>query len=143
MPPEPETRIRVLIADDHQLFAQALMASLCADERIDVVGIARDGVEALDLADRLAPDVILMDVAMPRIDGLEATRRLRKRGTHTQVILVTAGDLALESIDVAAAGAAGVVMKSESLDQLLAAFFEIASIAVAFGGIGHGATTTR
>ena len=70
MPP----KIRVLIADDHRLFAEALEVILAADKRIEIVGKAANGEEAVGLAVALKPDVILMDIAMPKLDGLEAVR---------------------------------------------------------------------
>ena len=69
-------QLRVLIADDHRLFAESLRVMLCEDERVDVVGIAEAGDEAVRLATTLLPDVVLMDFSMPGLDGLEATRRI-------------------------------------------------------------------
>ncbi len=72
--PQP---LRVLIADDHRLFAEALEAILAADDRIEVVGQAGDGGQAVELARKLDPDVVLMDVSMPVLDGFQATREIR------------------------------------------------------------------
>ena len=74
-PPTP-TRLRVLIADDHTLFAEALEAILATDERFDVIGQARNGEDALGLALSTKPDVILMDVSMPVMDGIESTEQI-------------------------------------------------------------------
>ena len=71
--------IRVLIADDHRLFGQALEAILATDDRLEVVGHAGDGSEAVQLALAVDPDVILMDIAMPIMDGFQATKQIRKQ----------------------------------------------------------------
>src|SRR6266516_2651705 len=84
--------IRVLIADDHRLFAEALEAILAAEERIKVVGRARDGKEAVELARSLEPDVVLMDIAMPVMDGVEATKRIRKRRATACVLMLTGSE---------------------------------------------------
>jgi two-component system, NarL family, response regulator DesR len=87
--PDPEV-VRVLVVDDHALFAEALMLTLGIDDRIEVVGSASSGVEAISLAEALRPDVILMDVHMPSMDGIEATRRVRNVSPGTRVVMVTA-----------------------------------------------------
>ena len=69
--------VKVLIADDHRLFAEALEAILSAEEQIDVIGHARDGREAVDLWQERRPDITLMDIAMPVLDGIAATREIR------------------------------------------------------------------
>src|SRR5436305_13628672 len=81
--------IRVLIADDHRLFAQALEAILATDKRIDVVGQARDPREAAELAGELEPDVIPMDIAMPALDRFQPARQLPRRGATARVLLRT------------------------------------------------------
>jgi DNA-binding NarL/FixJ family response regulator len=98
--------IRVLIADDHRLFAESLGLALEADPRVKVVGYARNGREAAKLAVALDPDVVLMDLDMPLVDGIEATRAIHARDAGQHVVIYTGSD---EYDDVARADAAGAV----------------------------------
>src|ERR1700747_2284802 len=84
--------IRVLIADDHRLFAQALEAILSDDGRIEIVGQARDGHEAVEPAAELEPDVILMDIAMPGMDGFQATRVIKQARPGACILMLTGSD---------------------------------------------------
>jgi DNA-binding NarL/FixJ family response regulator len=126
-------QLRVLIADDHRLFAESLRALLCEDERVEVVGIAQTGDEAVRLATRLLPDIVLMDFSMPGLDGMEATRRINDLELPCRVLLLT-GD---QDDDVAAhaheAGAAGFVRKEQGADVLREVFFEVASLTSVLG----------
>jgi DNA-binding NarL/FixJ family response regulator len=125
--------VRILIADDHRLFAESLMAVLSEDERLDVVGIAEDGQQAIDLATELQPDVILMDLKMPVLDGFEATRRIREAGLDMQILILTGTDQAIGSEDAAAAGASGYLRKEQSVAELKDVFLEVASLAAILG----------
>jgi DNA-binding NarL/FixJ family response regulator len=125
--------VRILIADDHRLFAESLMAVLSEDERLDVVGIAEDGQQAIDLATELQPDVILMDLKMPVLDGFEATRRIREAGLDMQILILTGTDQAIGSEDAAAAGASGYLRKEQSVADLKDVFLEVASLAAILG----------
>jgi DNA-binding NarL/FixJ family response regulator len=119
------TPVRVLVADDHQLMREGTAALLGADERVEVVGLARDGREALALADRRAPDVVLLDLNMPEVDGLEACARLREGG-GPEVLMLTVSE---EEPDLYAAlrvGAAGYLTKDVPPAELIEAVLAVA-----------------
>jgi DNA-binding NarL/FixJ family response regulator len=121
------TKIRVLIADDHSLFAETLEALLETDERLVVAGHARDGKEAVRLARKLRPDVILMDISMPVMDGFEATRKIRQDRGDACVLMLT-GSNSRTDVDLARqAGAAGYVTKDRIAAELVEAILEVAS----------------
>ena len=116
----------MLIADDHRLFAEALEAILTADERIEVVGQASDGAEAVDLFSRLDPDVVLMDISMPVMDGIEAVRAIRRARDGACVLMLT-GSNSRNDVDRARqAGAAGYVTKDRIAAELIDAIVEVA-----------------
>lgn len=110
--------MRVLIVDDHPLFAEGLR-NLLAGRGIDVVGLAQDGHEALLRARGLRPDVVLMDVSMPRLDGVEATRALKAASPEITVLMLTQADDDEHLFAAIAAGASGYVLKSEPTDTFL------------------------
>jgi DNA-binding NarL/FixJ family response regulator len=118
--------VRVLIADDNVLFAQTLEMILEDDERFEVVGSARDGVEAVELAESLNPDVVLMDITMPRVDGLEATRRLRELGSPVHVVVLTESDFPGDIVRAQRSGADGYVPKTRLVQRLRDAILEAA-----------------
>jgi DNA-binding NarL/FixJ family response regulator len=119
--------IRVLIADDHRLFAEALEAILAGESRIEVVGRARNGAEALELALDLEPDIVLMDISMPVMDGVEATRRIREARPNACVLMLTGSNAAADVDRSRDAGASGYVTKDRIASQLVDAIVEAAS----------------
>ena len=125
MEDEGHRRIRVLIADEQPLFAKSLEAVLAYDERVEVVGRAADGREAVEYTASLTPDVVLMDINMPVMDGFEATRQIRASGSRTSVLVLTGSDSRADVVRAEKAGADGFVVKaritSDLIDAILAA----------------------
>lgn len=120
------TPVRVLIADDHPLFAKTLEALLAGVPEIEVVAIAADGLEAVGLSATLFPDVVLMDLEMPHLDGIAATRRLRELGLGVAAIVLTASGDPRRSQEAYEAGAAGYVTKDRVVTALVPAILAAA-----------------
>jgi DNA-binding NarL/FixJ family response regulator len=117
--------LRVVIADDHRLFAEALEAILTTDDRIEVVGQASDGAQAVELARTLDPDVVLMDVSMPVLDGFEATREIREESAGVRVLMLTGSNSRADVDRSREAGAAGYVTKDRIASELVATIVEV------------------
>lgn len=115
------TKIRVLLADDHSVLRAGLVALLHAESDVEVVGEAGDGFECIDKAMELRPDVILMDVNMPRCSGLEALARIHVDLPETRVLMLTMHDDVGYLRHVLASGGAGYVLKSAASEDLLTA----------------------
>jgi DNA-binding NarL/FixJ family response regulator len=126
-------RIRVLIADD-RVFAEMLMASLSADERIDVVGTATTGEDAIALMQQLDPDIVLVNLRIPVRDSLTATRLIRARGSRTRLLVLTGSDLSNAAATANSAGVDGFVSTDQGATELTESFFQIASLTLAFSG---------
>ncbi len=118
-------KIRVLIADDHRMFAEALEAILASDDRLEVAGHAGDGAEAVQLALRLQPDVTLMDIAMPIMDGFQATKQIRKQWPNACILMLTGSNSKTDVDRAREAGAAGYVTKERIAAELIDAILEI------------------
>jgi DNA-binding NarL/FixJ family response regulator len=116
--------VRVLVVDDHALFAEALMLTLGIEQRIEVVGSASSGLEAVSLAEALRPDVVLMDLHMPSMDGIEATRRVRKVSPASRVVIVTAARVREVAALALAAGAERCLTKDTPALKLIDAILD-------------------
>ncbi len=114
-------RIKVLIADDHRVVREGLAAILKTKENIVVVGEAQDGHEAVEKARSLLPDVILMDVSMPRMGGVEATRQIKRESPHIGIIALTMYDEEHYIFDLVRAGATGYLLKDTDSAQIVVA----------------------
>jgi len=117
-------RIRILIAEDHQLIRQALGALLLG-EQVEIVGEAGDGLAAVDLAGAIQPDVVLMDIAMPKLDGVEATRRIKRLAPKVPVLMLTSTASERQAADALAAGADGYALKMLGREELMAALAQV------------------
>ena len=114
-------RIRILLVDDHALVREGIRMILAAQDEIEVVGEASDGGQAVELAASLRPDIVLMDLDRPGVDGLEATLRIKRECPKVQVLALTVHDSDDYFFRVLAAGASGYVLKGANSSELLAA----------------------
>jgi DNA-binding NarL/FixJ family response regulator len=114
----------VLIADDHRLMREGTAALLRADERVEVVGLAADGREALALADRRAPDVALLDLEMPEVGGLEACAALREAHPEMEVLILTVSERDEDLYSALRVGAAGYLLKDMPPRELVETVLE-------------------
>ena len=119
-------RIRVMVADDHPIMRNGLRDALDAEEDFDVVGQAADGVEAVRMAVRVEPDVIVMDVMMPGKDGVEACREIMDALPDTQVLMLTASSTEDAVVQSVAAGATGYLQKHSGPEELAVAIRDVA-----------------
>jgi DNA-binding NarL/FixJ family response regulator len=130
----PAARLRVLVVDDQALVRAGFSSILQREDDIEVVGEAADGVEALELVARTRPDVVLMDVRMPRMDGIAATRQLRTRHPAVRVVVLTTYDLDEYLLEALRAGASGFLLKDVRAEQLPGAVRAAASGDVLLSG---------
>jgi DNA-binding NarL/FixJ family response regulator len=114
-------KIRVLIAEDHTIVRQGLCALLRSEPDIEVAGEASDGLEAVELAAKLKPDVILMDIGMRNLNGLDATRKIKKILPHVRVLVLTMYDNEEWIFQILKAGATGYLIKDSAMTDLISA----------------------
>jgi two-component system NarL family response regulator len=119
--------VRTLIADDHRLFAEALEAILSSEKRIAVVGHAKDGREAVSLWEEHRPDITLMDISMPVMDGVAATREIRRIDDSACILMLTGSNARADVDRARKAGAAGYVTKDRIAAELVDAILEVAT----------------
>jgi DNA-binding NarL/FixJ family response regulator len=117
-------KIRILLADDHTVVRQGLRALLAAEPDIEVVGEAENGRQAVELARKLTPDVVVMDIAMPVLNGLEATRQILRALPQTKVLVLSSYSDDEYVLQVTEAGAAGYLVKQTAAHDLLKAIHE-------------------
>ena len=110
--------MRVLLVDDHALFRKGVAEQLARWDDIELVGEAADGLEAIQAAEELMPDVILMDINMPRCSGLEATRRIKGKLPHVKIVILTVADDDQNLFKAIKAGAQGYLLKNLEPSQL-------------------------
>jgi DNA-binding NarL/FixJ family response regulator len=110
----------VLLADDQELVRTGLRMILSAEPDLDVVGEATDGLDAVEQVGRLRPDVVLMDIRMPALDGIEATRRITTSGSSARIVMLTTFDRSQLVYDALVAGASGFLLKDVPREQLVA-----------------------
>ncbi|MFI0410158.1 response regulator [Actinomadura sp. 3N508] len=114
-----EGKLRIIVVDDHTVMRAGVVALLASEPTIDIVGEAGDGHEAVELVERLRPDVALLDLRMPVLDGVAATERIAARGTGTRVLVLTTYDTDADIEHAIEAGAIGYLLKDTTRDQLV------------------------
>lgn len=143
MSDEGTVSIRLLIADDHTLVRSGLRSMLQREPGIEIVGEARDGREAVEFCRSLEPDLVLMDVRMPEMDGLEATRTIKRQYPAIVVLMVTMHENRDYMLEALKAGAAGYVLKDASRDELISAVWHAVDAESSSSRVarhGHGAS---
>jgi DNA-binding NarL/FixJ family response regulator len=121
-----ENRCRVVIAEDHTLFRDGLKALLSFEEDFDVVGEAADGQEAISKAEKLEPDLVLLDLSMPRVDGLTAIKEIKRRRPETKILVLTVHKTEEHVAETLNSGANGYVLKDASQSELVLAMKSVA-----------------
>jgi two-component system NarL family response regulator len=118
-------RIRVLLVDDHQLFRRGVASLLSGREDIEVVGEASNGADAMERARELMPDVILMDIKMPGLDGLAATKQLKAEMPYVRIMILTVSETDEDLFEAIKSGASGYLLKNVDPDYLIASVQQV------------------
>ena len=118
--------IKVLVVDDHALFRRGIAAVLANQESLEIVGEATDGLEAIAKAEKIAPDVILMDLNMPHCSGLEATQALQTKMPQVNILVLTVSESESDLFAAMKFGAKGYILKNTEPEELIHAIFHIA-----------------
>jgi two-component system, NarL family, response regulator NreC len=120
-------RIRIVLVDDHAVVRQGFKMILSAESDMEIVGEAANGRDAVELAEQLSPDIVVMDVAMPELNGIEATRRLSGPGQHTRVLALSMHKDSVYVREILRAGARGYLLKDSGAEDLVRAIRTIAA----------------
>ena len=118
---EKSDKIRIVFAEDHVLVREGTRQLLDRHEDLEVIGEGADGIEAVELVRRLSPDIVLLDISMPRMNGIEATKRIKEFAPQTSILILTAYDDDQYVFALLEAGAAGYLLKDVSGDELVRA----------------------
>ena len=122
-----ENKLNIVLADDHTILREGLRALLAADSNFEIVGEARDGREAVRCVEKLGPDLILMDLSMPRMSGMDAIREIKRRFPDTKIIALTVHKTEEYLLTTLQAGADGFVLKDATHDELILAIKNVMS----------------
>ena len=128
------TPLRILLADDHTMFRQGVKLGLASFSDVEVVGEARDGIEAVALARETMPDIILMDICMPRLSGLQATELIKREMPHVKIVMLTVSDEEQDLYEAIRSGAQGYLLKDLEPRDLVQALELVAKGEVLLSG---------